>query len=131
MGFTSAYLRDLVTGYWRTQPRCARVFCSGLSESWLARAREPMPPWEGRPLELLSVSNVHPYKRQYLVVQALPKLVQRPGMKDLIYRIVGAWAPEVRGQIENLAQSLGGEENVVVPGRLRGVETRHGFRQAG
>jgi glycosyltransferase involved in cell wall biosynthesis len=130
MGFTSAYLRDLVTGYWRVQPRCAKVFYNGLSESFLERARHPLRAWEDRPMELLSVSNVHPYKRQSLVVQALPKLVKRPGMKDLIYRIVGYCPPEFRAQIETMARSLGVEKHVIVHGRLSDEETQRYFQQA-
>jgi glycosyltransferase involved in cell wall biosynthesis len=130
MGFTSAYLRDLVIGHWGIQPRCAKVFYNGLSESWLARARQPLPAWGDRPMELLSVSNVHPYKRQYLVVQALPQLVKQPGMKDLVYRIVGQCPPEFRAQLEDLARSLGVEKHVIVHGRLDDDQTQRYFRQA-
>ena len=130
LGFTSQYLRDLVINRFGVRPRRAEVFYNGLAEDWLARAREPLPPWDGRPLELLSVSNVHPYKRQYLVVQALPRLVNRPGMKDLLYRVVGQAAPEFREQIESLARSLGVERNVVVHGRLGDDQTQQYYRQA-
>jgi glycosyltransferase involved in cell wall biosynthesis len=130
VGFTSAYLRDLVTGYWRIQPRCAKVFYNGLSESFLQRALQPLPAWDERPMELLSVSNVHPYKRQYLVVKALPQLVTRPGMKDLVYRIVGACPPDIRAQLEALIRSLGVEKHVIIHGRLNDEETQRYFRQA-
>jgi glycosyltransferase involved in cell wall biosynthesis len=130
MGFTSMYLRDLVIGRFGIQPTRAEVFYNGLSDQWLARAREPLPNWESRPMELLSVSNVHPYKRQYLVVQALPKLLRKPGLSDLVYRVVGHGAPEFLQQLSDLARSLGVERHVMVHGRLSDEETQKHYRQA-
>jgi glycosyltransferase involved in cell wall biosynthesis len=130
MGFTSMYLRDLVIDRFGIQPKRAAVFYNGLSEDWLARTREPLPDWESRPMELLSVSNVLPYKRQCLVVRALPALIRKPGLSDLVYRVVGQGDPEFLKQISDLAKALGVERHVIVHGRLSDGETQQYYRQA-
>jgi glycosyltransferase involved in cell wall biosynthesis len=130
MGFTSNYLRDLIVGRSGITPRRAEVFYNGLPEPLLARARQPLPDWESRGMELLSVSNVHPYKRQYLVVQALPKLVNRPGLRDLVYHVVGHAPEPFSGQLMQLARSLGVERHLVVHGRLTDEETQSRFAGA-
>ncbi|CAN5497579.1 hypothetical protein BH09PLA1_BH09PLA1_10560 [soil metagenome] len=130
LGFTSNYLRDLLIQYHGIQPKCAEVFYNGLAESWLERARQPLPDWNSRPMEIVTVSNVHPYKRNYLVIQALPALLKRPGLSNLLYRIVGQCEPVFREQLESLAKSLGVEKHVIVHGRLDDAQTQQYYRQA-
>ncbi|MBC8107689.1 MAG: glycosyltransferase family 4 protein [Anaerolineae bacterium] len=130
MGFTSNYLRDLVISRAGIQPKRAEVFYNGLAESWLERARQPLPDWNSRPMEIVTVSNVHPYKRNHLVIQALPALLKRPGLSDLLYRIVGHCEPVFREQLESLAKSLGVAKHVIVHGRLDDAQTQQYYRQA-
>jgi glycosyltransferase involved in cell wall biosynthesis len=118
VGWTSAYLRDLITARLRIAPRCSEVFYNGLPDEWLARARGALPDWSGRPLELLSVSNVDRYKRQELVIRALPALLARPGLGSLVYRIAGHCDPAYAAELRTLAAGLGVAERVVLEGRV-------------
>jgi glycosyltransferase involved in cell wall biosynthesis len=81
-------------------------------------------------MEVVSVSNVHPYKRQYLVVQALPTLLKRPGLGDLIYRIVGHCDDVFREQLTRLTRSLGVEKHVVIHGRVSDEDAQRYHSQA-
>ena len=120
VGFTSNYLRNLMTESLGFPPRgSARVFYNGLPEAWLARASGPLPPWRDRPMELVTVSSVGLYKRQELVVRALPDLIKRPGTKDLIYRAAGFFNNEayVTG-LRRLAKDLGVADRFVLEGRV-------------
>jgi glycosyltransferase involved in cell wall biosynthesis len=130
LGFISRYLRELLISYHRVQPNCAEVFYNGLAESWLERARQPLPDWSSRPMEIVTVSNVHPYKRNHLVIQALPALLKRPGLGGLVYHIVGHCEPVFREQLESMARSLGVQKHVVIHGRLNDDDTQHRYRQA-
>ena len=129
-GFTSAYLRDLICGHHGITPRRAEVFYNGLPESWLQRARGALPDWESRPMDLVTVSNVGPYKRQDLVIRALPNLVHRPGLESLTYRIVGDCAPEYRDELLTLARGLGVEGHVVLEGRVSDEKVREFLSRA-
>jgi glycosyltransferase involved in cell wall biosynthesis len=117
-GFTSAYLRDLICGRLGIQPARAEVFYNGLPASWIERAAGPLPDWNNRPMELVSISNVGPYKRQSLVIEALPELVRRPGLEDLIYRIAGHCPADYRQHLLSLARRLGVERHVIIEGRV-------------
>ena len=130
LGFTSEYLRDLLIERNGIRPNCAEVFYNGLAESWLERARQPLPDWNSRPMEIVTVSNVHPYKRNHLVIQALPALLKRPGLSELVYHIVGHCEPVFREQLESLARNLGVERHVFVHGRLDDAKTQERYRQA-
>ena len=129
-GFTSAYLRDLICGHHGITPRRAEVFYNGLPDPWLERARGALPDWESRPMELVTVSNVGPYKRQYLVIQALPRLVRRPGFESMTYRIVGDCAPGYRDELLELARGLGVERHVILEGRVSDEKVREFLARA-
>lgn len=118
-GWTSAYLRDLICGRLNVRPRRSEVFYNGVPEAWVRRAEAGFADdWAARPVELISVSNVAPYKRQAMVVRALPQLVGRPGLKGLTYRIVGQVSPEYRAELLALAGQLGVARHVAVEGRV-------------
>lgn len=117
-GWTSRYLRDLVCGYWDTRPEQSVVFYNGVPESWIEAASAGVPDWSGRPLEILSLSNVNPHKRQSLVIEALPRLVARPGMEKLVYRIVGNCPPAYQAHLESIAERCGVRDRVVIEGRV-------------
>lgn len=118
MGWTSGYLRDLVCSSLKVRPRRSEVFYNGLPDDWLERARRPLPPWDNRPMEIVSVSNVGPYKRQALVIRALPELVCTPGLERLVYRVAGEVSATYRQELDSLAVSLGVSDHVVIEGRV-------------
>jgi glycosyltransferase involved in cell wall biosynthesis len=131
VGFTSNYLRELMIRQLGITPKRSRVFYNGLPESWLARAAGPLPAWRDRPMELLSVSSVGLYKRQELVIRALPDLLKRPGMKDLVYRVLGHHnnAQYVAG-MKKLADDLGVGKRVIVEGRVPDERVEETMQQA-
>jgi len=129
-GFTSAYLRDLIRGRLGIHPPCAEVFYNGLPADWIERARQPLPDWNSRPMELVSVSNVGPYKRQSLVIEALPALVRRPGLENLVYRIAGHCPADYREHLLALARRLGVEKHVVLEGRVSDARVEELLRRA-
>jgi glycosyltransferase involved in cell wall biosynthesis len=119
VGFTSNYLRELMVEWLGFGPKRTAVFYNGLPDSWLARAAAELPSWRDRPMELLSVSSVGLYKRQELVIRALPQLIRMPGCADLTYRIVGHLnSADYRRTLTKMAQDLGVADRVFIEGRL-------------
>jgi len=118
VGWTSQYLRDLVCNHSGIHPARSEIFYNGLPESWITRVDSALPPWETRPLDLISVSEVSVYKRQSLVIQALPLLLRRPEFATLKYRIVGNCAAPYEDELKSLARSLGVADHVVFEGRV-------------
>ena len=118
LGFTSHYLQDLMTARLGITPRHSEVFYNGLPDGWIDRAAGPLPDWGSRPMEIVSVSNVGPYKRQDLVIRALPALLARPGMGDLVYRIAGHIEDAERHRLTALIKSLNVGRHVVIEGRV-------------
>jgi glycosyltransferase involved in cell wall biosynthesis len=132
-GFTSGYLRDLICGHWRhIRPRRTEVFYNGLPPESEARAADAVAAddWTARPMEIVSVSNVNVYKRQELVIRALPELIRRPGLGELRYRIAGHCEPAYRAELEALARELGVADRVVFAGRIDDDEVERAFRGA-
>jgi len=129
-GFTSAYLRDLICGRLGIQPRCTEIFYNGLPANWIERAKADLPDWKTRPMELASVSNVSHYKRQSLVIEALPKLIQRPNMETLIYRIAGHCPADYREHLQTLSRNLSVENHVVIEGRVSDARVEEILRQS-
>ena len=129
-GFTSGYLRDLVTGRLGVTPKSADVFYNGVPRAWIDRARDALPPLDARPMQIVSVSNVSPYKRQGLVIDAMPALLARPGLGDLRYRVIGwcdeAYRAELRAKVDRLNLS----RHVSIEGRLGDAEVASAFRSA-
>lgn len=122
VSWTSQYLHDLICGALGTQPRCSEILYNGVPTDWIDRARNGLPPWDGRPMELITVSNVAPYKRQDLVIRALALLVRRPGLEQLKYRIVGDCPDSYRAELLRLARQLGVEDRVIIHGRTPASE---------
>lgn len=117
-GWTSMYLRDLICEHWDTWPEQSVVFYNGVPEEWIASAEAGLPDWSSRPMEILSLSNVNPHKRQDLVIKALPELVAMPGMAELVYRIVGNCPDDYRAYLEGVADAAGVRDRVVIEGRV-------------
>lgn len=118
IGWTSTYLRDLVCDYHGMEPKNSEVMHNGLPEAYRIRAAGELPDWASRPLELVTVSNVVPYKRQSLVVRAVARLVRRSGFENVRYRVLGAAEPRYRQELEALAAELGVSDNVIIEGRV-------------
>ncbi len=118
VGFTSRYLRDLICGRNGVTPRRAEIFPNGLDESALERAKRPLLNWVNRPFEIVTVGNVLPHKRQWLVIDALARLAARPGFEALRYRIVGRCEPRYRSILLERARRLGVEDRVVFEGHV-------------
>jgi glycosyltransferase involved in cell wall biosynthesis len=118
VGWTSTYLRDLVCEYHGFEPKKSEVLHNGLPEAYRQRALRELPPWSSRPMEILTVSNVVPYKKQSLVIEALARLVQRPRFESLRYRLLGAVDASYRAEIEKLAARLGVADRLIIEGRV-------------
>lgn len=125
--WTSNYLRDLICAQLRVTPRRDAVLYNGVSDALISRAHAGLTDWTSRPMELITLSNVSEYKRQDLVIRALPSLLRRPGLESLVYRIVGnVDSAPYRERLERLAVELGVSRHVVIEGRVsREIALRH------
>jgi glycosyltransferase involved in cell wall biosynthesis len=133
VGFTSTYLRDLICGFHQIRPSRAAVFYNGVPDDWVERAAAgagDTPPWETRPMELVSVSNVNSFKRQDLVIRALPALVRRSGLESLIYRVIGHGPASYIKRLQQLATGLGVGDRVVFEGRVPDDRVRDALGRA-
>ena len=117
-GWTSEYLRELICGHHGVRPARSVVFYNGVPEGWIRAAEAGLPDWSSRPMEVLSLSNVNPHKRQSLVIEALPMLLAKPGMGDLVYRIVGNCPDDYRRHLEGIAERCGVKDRVIIEGRV-------------
>ncbi|MFO0859509.1 MAG: glycosyltransferase [Phycisphaerales bacterium] len=89
MGFTSAYLRDLICGWEKITPKRSEVLYNAVPEDWCARADAQMPGLHERALEVVTVSDVTPHKRQLMVARSVLALRKEKGLENLTYRVVG------------------------------------------
>jgi glycosyltransferase involved in cell wall biosynthesis len=117
-GWTSHYLEDLICGNLHVRPKRSEVYYNGVPDAWLARARGVLPPLDPRPLEIATVSNVSPYKRQSLVIRALARLVKVRGLEELSYRVIGDCSDAYAAELRGLAESLGVADRVFLEGRV-------------
>lgn len=118
-GWTSQYLRDLICSHHGIRPANGHVFYNGIPTDWLQRASaQQVEPWAARPLEICTVSNVFPYKRQDLVIRAVAALRREPSLNSLTYRIIGACQPGYQRELEQLIANLGLQQAVFVEGRV-------------
>jgi len=131
VGWTSGYLRDLMVRALGVTPQRDEVFYNGVPQTWIDRASAGVLPLEGRPRELVTVSDVTRHKRQWLVIEALPEVIRRTGFRDLRYRILGRCFPA--GYDESLlaqARRLGLEANVSIEGRVSAETVQQAYAQA-
>ncbi|MEN0109706.1 MAG: glycosyltransferase family 4 protein [Planctomycetota bacterium] len=117
-GWTSHYLEELVCGHHRVRPERSIVFYNGVPDAWIDRARQEPPAWGTRPMKLVTVSNVWPYKRQSLVVEALAMLRKRSGLESLEYHVIGGGEQADLDDVQRLAERLGVGDAVHVEGRV-------------
>jgi glycosyltransferase involved in cell wall biosynthesis len=118
MGWTSAYMRDLVCERIGNVPANSEVLHNGISEAYRKRVANPLPAWSSRDMEILTVSNVMPHKRQWLVIDALAELRRRPGFESARYRIVGECDARSLRELQKRARRLGLEDAVIFDGRV-------------
>jgi glycosyltransferase involved in cell wall biosynthesis len=130
VGWTSAYLRDLICGALNIQPVRSEVFYNGVPPEWVRRVEGGVDPLAGRPLEIVTLSNVEPYKRQDLVIRALALLRKRAGLEELVYHIVGLCPERERARLLALAQQLGVSDYVIIHGRVSDAEMARRLRSA-
>lgn len=131
LGWTSDYLRQLICTYHQVSPKRSEVLYNGVADEWIARAHGELVPLDQRPLEIVTVSNVNFYKRQELVIRAMPQLIRKPGLEQLVYRIVGAVdSVELQKQLQALAASLGVGERVIFEGRVSAQRVSEVFTSA-
>lgn len=129
-GWTSKYLEDLVCNWHGVRPRRSVVFYNGVPEEWVERSRGELSPLASRPLRMVTVSNVWPYKRQSLVIEALALLRKRPGLEGLEYDILGAGSEDYYQELRSLANRLGVGDAVHVEGRVSDQRVEEAFASA-
>ncbi len=142
MGFTSGYLRDLVLDWERVKPARTEVFYNAVPEDWTTRDDGQMPALADRRMEVLTVSDVTPHKRQHLIARAVCELRREKGFEELTYRVVGRVFDEgyakslremnVAGPINAEAQTASAARPLAVQlvGRLSGDELANAFKGA-
>ena len=124
VGWTSDYLRSVITSYHDYQPAHQSVLYNGLGASWLDSIGIVATPWNERPLRIITVGYVTPHKRQDLVIRAIALLVNRYGIRDVEYVIVGPSHPAYAHDLARLASELGVGECVILKGRVADSEMR-------
>ena len=130
VGWTSAYLRDLMCEAVEIRPPHGQVFYNGVPEDWIARAQKNLPDWETRPLQIVTISNVAPYKQQEMVIRALPLVRGEKGLNRLLYRIAGACSPAYAEHLRRVAQSVGVADAVILEGRVSAARITELFSQS-
>ncbi len=118
VGWTSNYLKDLMCGRLGITPRNGAVIYNGIPEDWLKQAETAMPPYDRRPLDIVTISNVAPYKQQEMVIRAMPELLKKPGLAELKYRIAGHCPPAYAEYLKQLAMQIGVSDAVILEGRV-------------
>ena len=128
VSFTSSYLRDLICGRLGIRPDPAPVFYNGIPDAWKQRAAPALP--DERPPTLLTVGNVSPYKRQEMLIRAIPEIARRLRGGAFTYRIVGHCDERYREHLLRLIAELKLQGRVELVGRVSQVELEAEYRQA-
>jgi len=137
MGYTSEYLRDLICDWEKITPKRSEVFYNAVPEDWCSRQDAQMPPLAARPMQVLTVSDVTPHKRQHLVAEAVCQLRREKGFENVTYRVVGRifdvpYADRINQLGRAIPDSSGKNEKPVVEmvGRLSGDDLASAFMGA-
>jgi glycosyltransferase involved in cell wall biosynthesis len=130
MGFTSHYMMQTVRNHFGRLPERSDVYYNGIPPAWIDRPAEDVVPLAQRRLEILSVSNVSRYKRQELVIKAMPLLRRMPGLERVRYRLVGFCDEKYRAVLERLVDRLGVRDAVSFEGRITDQAVREAYRSA-
>lgn len=130
VGFTSGYLRDLILGWEKVKPSRVEVFYNAVPDEWASRDAAGMPALASRPLEVLTVSDVTPHKRQHLVARAVCALRKEKGLEALTYRVVGRVFDEGYAEsLRRIARDAGVADAVQVEGRLASEVVEAAFKR--
>jgi glycosyltransferase involved in cell wall biosynthesis len=86
--------------------------------------------WPTRRDEIVTVSNVNTYKRQDLVIRALPRVIEKTGLRELKYRIIGHADDGLTEQLTAVAAEAGVSRNVSLEGRVSLATIEAAMRQA-
>lgn len=138
MGFTSAYLRDLILGWEKaTHPKRTEIFYNAVPEDWCSRDDAQMTPLASRPMRVLTVSDITPHKRQHLIAEAVCHLRREKGFEDLTYRVVGRiFDPAYAESINLMGRTIPSADGKVhrpaieLIGRLSGDQLAAEFKSA-
>jgi glycosyltransferase involved in cell wall biosynthesis len=131
VGWTSTYLRDLMTNALGVRPHREEVFYNGVPQGWIDRAFAGVAPLAGRAKELLTVSDVTRHKRQSLVIEALPEVIRRTGLHQLRYRVLGRCFPTgYDEELRALASRHGVGANVLIEGRVSAERVQEAYARA-
>lgn len=118
VSWTSGYLRDLMCERLGITPPRGEVIYNGIPGSWIAKAAAGLPRYEGRPMRIVTISNVNRYKQQEMVIRAMPALRAAPGLEQVEYRIAGDCPPDYAAHLRGVADSLGVGDAVHIEGRV-------------
>lgn len=129
-GWTSHYLEELICGRHGVTPRKSVVFYNGVPDAWVERAAGELPAWETRPMKLVTVSNVWPYKQQWMVIEALARLRKTPGLEGLEYHILGMGPEDYLQELRGMAEKLGVGDAVHVEGRVTDERVEQALAEA-
>jgi glycosyltransferase involved in cell wall biosynthesis len=127
MGFTSGFVMELVRQRFGGLPANSAVYYNGLPATAFAREVRPI---ESREVMIVTVSLVSPYKRQELVIKALPGVMKKTGLANLRYRILGKCDDVERQRLLTLASSLGVSDRVSIEGRVDQATVDEAFASA-
>ena len=127
--WVSNSLRALVCDRAGFEPERDEVVHLGLAQCF-DRDAEGLPAWNTRPMEVLTVSNVVPHKRQSLMIRALGLLVKQPGFGALRYRIVGDCSRSYRAELERIARDVGVSDRVIFEDRVPQSRVREAYLNA-
>ncbi len=126
--FTSHFLRSLIVKAHGQSAATMPVFYNGVPDH-LVDDVEVVPLDEREPM-LLTVSNLSPYKRQAMIIKALPLLPETLDGKPLKYHIVGFCDPVYQKELDELIASLGLQDRVVMEGRVSAERLTEVYRTA-
>lgn len=118
VSWTSGYLRELMCRRTGITPPRGEVIYNGIPDSWIAGAGAELPPYDGRPLRIVTISNVNRYKQQEMAIRAMPAILATPGLGRLEYRIAGECPSDYASHLKAVAASLRVEKAVTIEGRV-------------
>jgi glycosyltransferase involved in cell wall biosynthesis len=118
VSWTSGYLRDLMCRRMGISPPRGEVIYNGIPDPWIAEAAAGLPPYEGRPMRIVTISNVNQYKQQEMVIRAMPALRATPGLEQVEYRVAGECPPAYAAHLRGVADSFGVGGAVFIEGRV-------------
>lgn len=128
-GWTSQYLYDLTTGRQGIKPKHSIILYNGVPDDWF-QIKDSIKPWNDRPNLIVTISNVSPYKRQSLIIDAVAELVKQDKYKDLEYRVAGSIEPGYEPILQAQIDRLNLKNHVFLEGRVSDDRVKELFANA-